>query len=355
MATSPLPILLGVGALLLLKGKGKGTPAATTTTTTETDVGGGAADGSGTGGTGSSGSTSSGSSGYKNVSIAKMKVIQQQLLALGYDPGTIDGKWKSGGNTYDAVWAFQKDNGLSKDGKPGPNTQAKLDELSGTSSGADTGGTSTDPGTGGTSGDEPLTQADLLFVPQPGPTQVAFNIAGTEYKLGSNFMNNYMEQRLNGARQGGWLATKSNDAPMYEDSGFEQSADSWMQSAMAAITGAGLTGGGVYGGLYVAAILVLHTPVSIAVSVAAGGAIAASAAVLAAKAVATWAGWNKEKWVKETGAYFVKKYVDQAHVIVGPNKTYTSLKSLPRTAATADFVADVAEKTAYFQSSTYSN
>ena len=69
-------------------------------------------------------------SGYKDVIIYDMKIIQLQLAALGFSPGTIDGKWASGGDTYDAVWAFQAAHGLQKDGKPGPNTRAKLQELS---------------------------------------------------------------------------------------------------------------------------------------------------------------------------------------------------------------------------------
>ena len=357
MATSAIPLLLGVGALLLLKSKGKDAPAAAAagTATTETDVGGGAAAGTGNG-SGGAGTTATGSSGYKNISAAMMETIQKQLIQLGYDPGAADGQWRFGGTTYKAVKKFQGDNNLEDDGKPGPITRAKLNEMTGSNSddatpGADDPGGTSDPGDTTPS----ATEADLLFVPEPGPTEVAFNLKGTDYKLGANFMSNLIEGRLNSARISGWLATKTDDAPAYEDSGFEQSVDYWTNKTMQSITGAGLVGAGVYGGLYVSATLVVGTAASIPLSLAAGVVVAASAAVLAAKAISAWAGFNKEKYVKETGARWVKKYVDEAYVIQGPNRTPTRITSLERRDATVDFIADLAEKVAYFQSSEYNN
>lgn len=52
------------------------------------------------------------------------KQIQALLVYLGYDPGEVDG-W-NGANTTAAVLAFQKQEGLEQDGKPGPVTQKAL-------------------------------------------------------------------------------------------------------------------------------------------------------------------------------------------------------------------------------------
>ena len=53
-----------------------------------------------------------------------IKQIQALLVYLGYDPGEVDG-W-NGANTTAAVLAFQKQEGLEQDGKPGPATQKAL-------------------------------------------------------------------------------------------------------------------------------------------------------------------------------------------------------------------------------------
>lgn len=55
-----------------------------------------------------------------------MTILQVQLLLryLGYSPGALDGV--AGKNTYGAVAAFQKQEGLTVDGRPGAQTQAAL-------------------------------------------------------------------------------------------------------------------------------------------------------------------------------------------------------------------------------------
>ena len=52
------------------------------------------------------------------------KQIQSLLTYLGYDPGEVDGL--PGKNTRRAVLAFQAQEGLEQDGRPGPLTQAAL-------------------------------------------------------------------------------------------------------------------------------------------------------------------------------------------------------------------------------------
>jgi peptidoglycan hydrolase-like protein with peptidoglycan-binding domain len=54
-----------------------------------------------------------------------VKLLQQRLKALHYDPGTADGIW--GNNTSVAVWAFQKVNHISPASRVGPQTKAALD------------------------------------------------------------------------------------------------------------------------------------------------------------------------------------------------------------------------------------
>lgn len=53
-----------------------------------------------------------------------VKQIQALLVYLGYDPGEVDG-W-NGANTTAAVLAFQRQENLEQDGKPGPATQKAL-------------------------------------------------------------------------------------------------------------------------------------------------------------------------------------------------------------------------------------
>ena len=50
--------------------------------------------------------------------------VQQALLELGYNPGPVDGVW--GQRSASACAAFQRDQGLTADGIPGPATQAAL-------------------------------------------------------------------------------------------------------------------------------------------------------------------------------------------------------------------------------------
>jgi len=53
-----------------------------------------------------------------------VRAVQQALLDLGYDPNGVDGVW--GGGARRACAAFQRDQGLTADGIPGPATQAAL-------------------------------------------------------------------------------------------------------------------------------------------------------------------------------------------------------------------------------------
>jgi hypothetical protein len=55
---------------------------------------------------------------------ADVKALQQRLAALKYYPGSVDGVF--GGDTLEAVWAFQEVNGLSVDGVVGPATKRAL-------------------------------------------------------------------------------------------------------------------------------------------------------------------------------------------------------------------------------------
>lgn len=55
---------------------------------------------------------------------ADVKALQRRLAQLKYYPGGIDGGF--GGNTLEAVWAFQEVQGLGVDGVVGPATQRAL-------------------------------------------------------------------------------------------------------------------------------------------------------------------------------------------------------------------------------------
>ncbi len=57
--------------------------------------------------------------------LPSVKNIQTALKNAGYDPGTIDGKM--GSQTRKAIKSFQKDNGLTADGKVGKKTWAAME------------------------------------------------------------------------------------------------------------------------------------------------------------------------------------------------------------------------------------
>jgi len=157
MATNPLPLLLGVGALLLLKKKRadepKDEPKEEPKEGPEDDKKANGADEQGKqdeqdvpktlddvekgstssilppGGPGDHGHpivNTGGASGYSNVTIGEMMVIQTQLEKLGLEVGQINGKWTVGGPIYRAVEEFQNNYELEVDGKPGPITRGVL-------------------------------------------------------------------------------------------------------------------------------------------------------------------------------------------------------------------------------------
>ena len=92
---------------------------------------------------GSSSGSSGSSSGFtrtlrQGYTGSDVTTVQTRLQALGYYSSTIDGKYGSG--TIAAVKAFQKQNGLTADGKVGSVTYAKL--FSSSASGSSSGGSS---------------------------------------------------------------------------------------------------------------------------------------------------------------------------------------------------------------------
>ncbi len=62
------------------------------------------------------------------AAIPSVRALQERLAELGYDVGTPDGKW--GARTTYSLMAFQKVEGLTRDGQDGPETQAALAKAS---------------------------------------------------------------------------------------------------------------------------------------------------------------------------------------------------------------------------------
>ncbi|UCD37375.1 MAG: N-acetylmuramoyl-L-alanine amidase [Fidelibacterota bacterium] len=58
------------------------------------------------------------------IAVISIKDLQKQLKRLGYAVGKVDGI--IGPRTTGAIWAFQRDQGLSIDGIPGPQTRRRL-------------------------------------------------------------------------------------------------------------------------------------------------------------------------------------------------------------------------------------
>ena len=87
-------------------------PEVATTSTTETST------------TSSTTSTTAAPAPALNAANADVRALQERLAELGYDIGPIDGQW--GARTSYSLMAFQKVEGLSRDGKDGPRTRAAL-------------------------------------------------------------------------------------------------------------------------------------------------------------------------------------------------------------------------------------
>lgn len=101
---------------------------------------------------------SAGAAGASSAGVLKngtrssaVRTLQQALTALGYSLGTPDGVF--GSKTESAVRAFQQANGLTVDGKAGPDTQTLLYQLAGNSGGASATTAPSAPTTPPTSGD----------------------------------------------------------------------------------------------------------------------------------------------------------------------------------------------------------
>ncbi|MDQ6726264.1 MAG: L,D-transpeptidase family protein [Actinomycetota bacterium] len=62
------------------------------------------------------------------ASVPQVMALQQRLADLGYDVGTPDGQW--GARTTYSLMAFQKVEGLTRDGTDGPETEAALAKAS---------------------------------------------------------------------------------------------------------------------------------------------------------------------------------------------------------------------------------
>ncbi|MBQ8654797.1 MAG: peptidoglycan-binding protein [Clostridia bacterium] len=89
----------------------------------------------------------------KGDASAAVKLLQQRLISLGYLSGDADGKF--GLQTYRALKAFQKANGLFVDGVAGKNTLEALDSINAASSGSSA-GTSTGTDNGGSAVINPM-------------------------------------------------------------------------------------------------------------------------------------------------------------------------------------------------------
>ncbi|OFW34048.1 MAG: hypothetical protein A2074_01815 [Candidatus Aquicultor primus] len=61
----------------------------------------------------------------RGLSGDDVRILQEKLVSLGYSPGAIDGSYSA--QTRHAVIAFQKVNGLARDGVAGPKTLAAID------------------------------------------------------------------------------------------------------------------------------------------------------------------------------------------------------------------------------------
>lgn len=66
---------------------------------------------------------------YKGLKGEDVRRLQEKLIELGYNLGKYGADGSFGNDTDTAVKYFQKHNGLDVDGKVGPNTRGKLEEI----------------------------------------------------------------------------------------------------------------------------------------------------------------------------------------------------------------------------------
>lgn len=66
---------------------------------------------------------------YKGLSGEDVRRLQEKLISLGYSLGSYGADGKFGNDTYTAVTMFQRDNSLQVDGRVGPASRGKIEEL----------------------------------------------------------------------------------------------------------------------------------------------------------------------------------------------------------------------------------
>ncbi len=102
-----------------------------------------------------------------DLSTSTVETIQEDLKTLGYYEGNIDGE--CGGETEEALIAFQEAEGLTADGKWGPNTEAAMERaLSG--GGASTSSTQTTSTQTTSGGSPPCTDEEFQSIAPSGTT-----------------------------------------------------------------------------------------------------------------------------------------------------------------------------------------
>jgi hypothetical protein len=324
--TPVLPLALGAAALLLIAGKKKS--GAPKIDVPELDP-----------------KQEAAGSGYKNVTRKRMQQIQAMLHDLGYSIGASGADGKYGPKTKAAVKSFQADYGLSQDGKPGPNTQAKLEQIHNifTSGG-------TPPHMQGQQTKPPPTTpsppsgTNLNALPAAGSTQVVFNLPLTEYDIGATWRISVLDKWLNQRRTTGWLATVSNGAPTFESvMGSSKNAEDYFRDAMLILAKGTLGGWGALGS---------RTAI-VAASTAAGRATSTFATAISAKLGASFDDEVRERTIRRSGAFALTEFVSTHSALVGLDKKSYLIKDLPRTDAVVDFLGVVSRYIARFQASEY--
>lgn len=113
-----------------------------------------------------------------------VKVLQQKLMDLGFDPNGTDGNFGPG--TEKAVRAFQQSKGLGVDGQVGPGTQAALDAAAGAAStgGGEAVGGSTSAGAAAATATATAPNLNLAALAGKVPQAVIDQIPETAAKFG---------------------------------------------------------------------------------------------------------------------------------------------------------------------------
>jgi hypothetical protein len=154
-------------------------------------------------------------------------------------------------------------------------------------------------------------------------------------------------------RLAGWLATKSDDAPKFEEIYGSSDVGDILSEAMMGVGGTmGAVFGTVFGSYAVSSLLMGSLTIPMGGALA-GVAMYAMGVSIPAMMAGTIMSERKEREIKATAGYALKEFIATHTVFVGPEKKMILIKDLAPTEGASNFIEEITKYIIRFQSSEY--